>query len=295
MSKVTIRAAAAALQVVHNKAQNLAKIRQTIQAAAQEGVQLLVLPEGMLQGFLFHADGRTDPEESSYLWQHAETIPGSSTQQISQWAAEHEMLIVLGLWERVEHLATPILHNSAVLLGPEGVVGVYRKVHQPTEEAHHYLPGREWPVFATPLGTIGMMICYDQCFPEAARELTLRGAEILALPNAWLQIDQASDDRYDFFGRARAAENNRWLLQSNLVGPSSAKLDLAFMGLSRIIAPNGLVVASTKTGEEGLAIADITPNKFDPTRFRSGWYLQQRVPSIYTTIGQSSIGQSSVD
>jgi predicted amidohydrolase len=284
-SPVSFRAAAAAIHVVHEKARNLAKIQQTIKTAAHEGVQLLTLPEGALQGFLFHADGRIDPEETSYLWQHAETIPGPSTNQISQWASEHKMFITMGLWERVDYPATPVLHNSSVFVGPEGVVGVYRKVHQPTEETHHYLSGREWPVFETPLGTIGMMICYDQCFPEAARELVLRGADILINPNAWLQIDQASDERYDFFGRARAAENNRWLLQSNQVGPSG-KTNGVFMGLSRIIAPDGMVVAQTEAGEEGLAIADITPTKFDPTRARAGWYLQQRIPSTYTTINK---------
>lgn len=284
-SPESVRAAAAALHIVHDKAQNLAKIRQTMETAVHAGVQLLVLPEGTLQGFMFHTDGRIDSEESRYLWQNAETIPGPSTVQIAQWAAEYEIFILLGLWERVEYRATPILYNSAALVGPEGIIGVYRKVHQPTEETHHYKPGREWPVYETPLGAIGTMICYDQCFPESGRELTLRGAEILAIPNAWPQSDQASNDRYDFFGRARAAENNRWVLQSNQVG-SSDKGTAFFMGLSRIIAPNGQVVASTEKGEEGLAIASITPNKFDPTRARSGWYLQQRIPSTYSTISK---------
>jgi predicted amidohydrolase len=130
-----------------------------------------------------------------------------------------------------------------------------------------------------------MMICYDQCFPEAGRELTLRGAEVLVNPNAWPASDQASNDRYDFFGRARAAENSRWVLQSNLVGPSD-KGEFVYLGQSRIIAPNGIVVAETKAGEQGLAVADIRPTKFDPTRARSGWYLQQRVPALYPTIGK---------
>jgi predicted amidohydrolase len=243
------------------------------------------LPECALQGFLFHTDGRIDPEEASYLWHNSEPIPGPSTLQVAEWTAEFGITIVFGLWEQVQYPATPILYNSAVLIGPEGIVGVYRKVHQPTEESHHYTPGSEWPVFMTPLAKIGMMICYDQCFPEAGRELTLRGAEVLVNPNAWPASDQASNDRYDFFGRARAAENSRWVLQSNLVGPSD-KGEFVYLGQSRIIAPNGIVVAETKAGEQGLAVADIRPTKFDPTRARSGWYLQQRVPALYPTIGK---------
>lgn len=277
------RVAAVAAQVVFDKTQNLAKMRQIIQTAAQEGVALLVFPEGMLQGFMFHTDGRIDPDETQYLWEQAETVPGPSTQQISQWAAEYGMYIVFGLWELVEYQATPLLFNSTVLLGPSGVVGVYRKVHQPTAELHHYTAGREWPVFETAIGTIGMMICYDQCFPEAGRELTLRGADLLVIPNAWPKSDQASDDRYDFFGRARATENARWVLQSNQVGPSGVD-DIHYLGNSRVIAPTGMVIASTEIMQEGLAIAEIIPLKFDPTRARSGWYLQQRVPSTYTTL-----------
>lgn len=280
-----IKAAAAALQVAHDKVRNLARIRETIEAASREGVRLIALPEAILQGFLFHSDGRIDPEQTSYLWHNSETIPGPSTRQVAQWTAEFGMTVIFGLWERVDYQATPILYNSAVLIGPEGIVGVYRKVHQPTEESRQYTPGNDWPVFETPLAKIGVMICYDQCFPEAARELTLRGAEVLVIPNAWPGSDPASDERYIFFGQARAAENNRWLLQSNLVGPSE-RGEAFYMGQSRIIAPNGVVVAETKKGEEGLAVAEITPTKFDPARARSGWYLQQRLPNSYTSIGK---------
>jgi predicted amidohydrolase len=284
--RLTFRAAAAAMHVVHDKAANLEKIHRLIQQAAQEGVKLLTLPEGALQGFIFHPHRGFDPRESRYFWEQAETVPGPSTLQIAAWASQAEMYVAFGLWQRVDHPATPILHNSAVLLGPEGIVGQYHKVHQPVEELHHYRPGVDWPVFSTPLAHMGMMICYDQCFPEAARELSLKGAEILLVPNAWPKSDQASDDRYGFFGRARAAENNRWLLQSNQVGPSD-KGDFSYLGYSRIIDPAGMVVARTEPMQEGLAIAEISPTKYEPTRARSGWYLQQRVPSTYTTLTDS--------
>lgn len=280
-------AAAAAMQVVHDKSLNLEKYRRFVDQAAAKDARLLVLPEASLQGFLFHIDHRFDPEESRYHWENAEAVPGPSTEIIADWAAENDMHIVFGLLERVDHPATPVLHNSSVLVGPEGYVGTYRKVHRPSEELLYYQPGRNWPVFKTTLGHIGMMICYDQCFPEAARELTLRGTEVLAVPNAWPKSDRASDDRYDFYGRARAAENCRWVLQSNQVGPSE-RGDFEYLGYSRIIDPTGMVVAYTAEGQEGLAIAEIELLKFDPARARSGWYLQQRVPTTYTTIGDTS-------
>lgn len=280
-------AAAAAMQVVHDKRRNLERYEQLIQEAHAEGVRLLVLPEASLQGFLFHLDHRFDPEESQYHWDNAEPVPGPSSELVAQWAGEYDMYVIFGMLERVDHPATPVLHNSAVLVGPEGHIGTFRKVHQPSEEHLYYRPGRQWPVFETPLGVVGMLICYDQSFPEAARELTLRGAEILVIPNAWPDSDQASNDRYDFYGRARAAENSRWVLQSNHVGPTDVG-DLEYLGYSRIIDPTGTVVAQTPPGDAGLAIAEITPIKLDPTRARSGWYLQQRVPGTYTTICDTS-------
>lgn len=280
--------AAAAMQVMHNKSSNLEKYRWFIEQAAAGGADLLVLPEASLQGFLFHLDHRFDPEESCYHWENAEPVPGSSTDIIAEWAAEKSMYIVFGLFERVDHPATPLLHNSAVLVGPGGYVGTFRKVHQPSEELRYYRPGRDWPVFKTALGNIGILICYDQCFPESARELTLRGADVLVIPNAWPGSDRPSNDRYDFYGRARAAENCRWTLQSNQVGPSD-RGDFEYLGYSRIIEPTGAVASYTPEGEEGIAFAEISPTKLDPTRARSGWCLQQRVPSTYTTIGDAHL------
>jgi predicted amidohydrolase len=279
-------AAAVALHVVHDKARNIQAHRRLIEQAAESGVRLLVFPEASLAGFLFHLDHRFDPEESVYHWANAEPVPGPSTDTIAQHAASHDMYVIFGLLERVDHPATPILHNSAVLVGPDGYIGTYRKVHQPTEELRLYRPGHDWPAFATSLGQIGIQICYDQCFPEAARELTLRGSDILAIPNAWPKSDQASDDRYDFYGRARAAENTRWVVQSNQVGPSDRGA-FEYLGRSRIIDPSGMVVAETAPGAEGLAAAEITPTKLDPSRARSGWYIQQRVPATYNSISDT--------
>lgn len=279
----TFVAAVAAMQVFHDTSRNLETYRRFVEEAAAHGARLLVLPEASLQGFLFHLDHRYDPQESRYHWENAEPVPGPSTDQIAQWASDHEMHIVFGMLERIDYPATPVLHNSAVLVGPAGYIGTYRKVHQPAEEHLYYRAGREWPVFETPLGTLGMMVCYDQSFPEAARELTLRGADILAIPNAWSKSDAASNDRYDIYGRARAAENNRWVLQSNQVGPSD-RGDVEYLGDSRIIDPRGAVVAQVPAGEKGLAVAEITPTKLDPVRARAGWYLQQRVPRSYTTL-----------
>lgn len=276
-------AATVAMNVVHDRAQNLEKIAHYMAQAAERGARLVVFPEAAVQGFIYDVNPHFDPDESQYHWHNAEPIPGPATDQIVEWCAAHELIAVVGLMERVDHPAVPVLHNSAVILDPQGLLGVYRKVHKPTEEEIVYRAGSDWPVFETPVGRLGALICYDQCFPEAARELTLRGAQILAIPNAWARLNQASQDRYDFFGRARAAENRRWVLQSNQTGPSD-RGEHVYLGYSRIIAPSGLVVAHVAPGTEGIAFAEITAQTYDPTRAGSAWLLQQRRPETYTAI-----------
>jgi predicted amidohydrolase len=277
-------AAVAAMHAVHDKTLNLERYERFIQEAAAAGARLLVLPEASLQGFLFHDDRCFHADEVAYHWEEAEPVPGPSTQLIASWAAEHDIWVVFGMIERQEAVAAPVLHNSAVLVGPQGVAGVYRKVHQPSEEVYLYRPGSDWPVFPTPLGAVGMMICYDQCFPEAARELTLRGAELLALPTAWARGDRGSNERYDFFSRARAAENGRWLFQSNQVGPASNG-EFVYLGCSRIIDPAGQIVAQSSGEEEGLLVAQVEPVKIGPARIRTGWYLHHRAPASYRALG----------
>lgn len=271
------------MQVVHNKAHNLERYHALIQEAAVADAALLVLPEASLQGFLFEFNRGFNKEESLYHWENAESIPGDSTNQIAAWAAQYKLTINFGMFERVEHTAYPVLHNSSVLIAPDGQISVYRKVHQPLEEQIYYTAGESWCVTETSSGTLGMMICYDQVFPEAARELTLRGAEILTVPSAWAIIDKNSRDRYELLGRARALENNRWLIQSNQVGKSDTG-NFEYLGYSRIINPDGQVVARTPDGEEGLAIAEITPHKLDPAQGHTRWYLQQRRPELYQHI-----------
>jgi predicted amidohydrolase len=277
----TFKIAAAAMNSAHNKSRNLEKMRAFVKQAAQQGVRFLVFPEGALQGYIFHARLHVDEKELDYFRESAESVPGPSTKLWADWAAEFDLYLVAGLWERTGS----DLSNSAVLVGPQGYIGCYRKVHQTLEEMHHYQPGRSWPVFKTPLVNVGMMICYDQCFPEAARELTLRGAELLVVPNAWRIIDPISAQRYDFFGRARAAENNRWLVQSNQVGRSE-RGTLAYQGNSRVIDPGGAVLACTPDGQEGLAIAEIAPRNNDLSHGNPSRYHEHRVPSTYTTISK---------
>jgi predicted amidohydrolase len=133
----------------------------------------------------------------------AEPVPGPSTEYFGALARKHDLYIVAGLLERDEHL----VYNVAVLIGPDGaLVGKYRKVCLPRGEIDGGIaPGGDYPVFETRFGTVGMMVCYDGFFPEVARELANRGAEVIAWP-VW--------GCNPLLARARACENHAYVVSS---------------------------------------------------------------------------------
>lgn len=162
-----------------------------IEEAARQRADLIVLPETL-----------TSYGRPTYL-EAAEPVPGPSTDYFGKLAKRHDCYIVAGLVERERHL----IYNVAVLIGPDGaVVGKYRKVTLPRGEIEAGItPGQEYPVFATRFGRVGMMICYDGFFPEVARTLSNRGAEVIAWPVAGCNPMLAS---------ARACENHVYLVSS---------------------------------------------------------------------------------
>jgi predicted amidohydrolase len=167
--------------------------------AARQRADLIVLPETLT----YYRTGKT-------FDQVAEPIPGPSTEYFGGLAKQHNLYIVAGLVERADHL----IYNVAVLLGPDGkVAGKYRKVCLPrTEVSAGIAPGNEYPVFNTRFGKLGMMVCYDGFFPEVARELTNRGAEIVAWPVWGCNPELAV---------ARAAENHVYVVSSTYEDISS--------------------------------------------------------------------------
>ncbi len=173
-------------------AEKCAQFAPLLEEAARQQADVVVLPETLT----YYAAGRTPVEV-------AEPIPGPSTEYFGQFAKKHDMYIVAGLYEKADHL----VYNVAVLIGPDGeVAGKYRKVTLPSGEVERGVaPGNEYPVFQTRFGMLGMMVCYDGFFPEVARELTNRGAEVIAWPVWGCNPELA---------QARAAENHVYLVSS---------------------------------------------------------------------------------
>ena len=258
---------------VGNKERNLRQVLEHASRARRKNVDLLIFPE-------LHLTGYTMRDEVSHL---AEPIPGPSTRKIEAAAKEHGVHIVFGMPEESE--VKGVIHNTAVLVGPKGFVGKYRKIHLPThsvfEERRYYRPGREAAVFKTDFGTVGLNICYDLYFPELTRLQALQGAELIVCISASPGLRRRF---FEGFCLSRAMENAVYLAYVNRVGIEEG---LQFWGGSRLVAPNGSVLAQCKYDVEDFQICkvdleevsrarvfiptikDLEPGLFDELRARS--------------------------
>jgi predicted amidohydrolase len=227
--------------------------------AAGAGAQLVVFPEISLQGYPPDF-ANFYPERIRAAFDNAESVPdGPHVQVIAEHAQGLGLYVIYGLNEK--GTSPGVIYNTAVLTGPDGYVGKYRKVHVGITEQLTWRKGNDWPVFDTAIGRIGMLICYDKMWPESTRELMLRGADILVMPTAWFMAYGGQDpesnilvEQYRLYDRVRAAENGRWFVSSNFAGELGGT---QFIGMSQIVDPCGRVVETTGMFTPGLAIADI--------------------------------------
>src|SRR5262245_1263730 len=215
-----------------------------LEEAVAAGAELLVLPECAIPGYMFDSLEEAMP--------FAEEIPGPTTEALEAACRRLGAHIVCGL---LEHEGD-VLYNAAVLVGPDGIIGSYRKTHLPFLGVDRFTtPGDELSVFDTPLGRIGLEICYDLRFPEVTRTLALRGADIVAHPT---NFPMAAKVQTEVITLARAAENRIYLLTANRVGKEGTG---EFCGWSQIVDPFGTRLVEAGEREEKLLVADIDLEK----------------------------------
>lgn len=206
---------------------NVRRGLDAIREASEQGIELLVFPECSLSGYAYSS--RAEIEAAAI------TRDGAEIQEIAAGCAEHGIHVVVGYLET----SGEKLYNTATLIGPDGVVGSYRKAHLPTMAADRFIDvgtHEDPPVFDTPLGKVGIAICYDLRFPESARTLALAGAEIIAQPTN--SVSQSSV-LFDHFTVVRACENRVYLAICNR--PDEER-NMDFVGRSQILSPAGDVL-----------------------------------------------------
>jgi predicted amidohydrolase len=241
-----------------DKTDNIRKIEQTTQHARKQGAELIVFPELSLTGYVVRDE----------IYELAEPIPGPATEAVEKIAQKTKTYIVFGMPELSEK-AQATIHNTAVLVGPEGLIGKYQKMYLPThsvfEEKRYFRPGYQAAAFDTKLGKIGLIICYDIFFPEVSRLTRLEGAQLIVCISASPAIRRMF---FETVTVARALENTAFLAYVNLVGIEDG---LQFCGGSKLVGPNGRILAKAKYDKEDMIMgtvnyADIRPvEAFVPT------------------------------
>jgi len=227
-----------------DKVGNLKKIEQAAVRAQKQGAELLILPELSLTGYVVR----------DQIYELAEEIPGPSVKRIEAFAKKAGLHIIFGMPELSKNTQAT-LHNTAVLVGPKGFIGKYRKMYLPThsifEEKRYFRPGYQPAVFDTDLGKIGLIVCYDIYFPEVVRLTRLEGAQLIVCISASPAVRRTF---FEVLTTARAIENTAFLAFVNLAGIEDG---LQFWGGSRLLGPNGRVLVQAKHDEADFVTAEI--------------------------------------
>ena len=222
--------------------ENLASMVRAAREASQNQAKLIVFPECSLTGYVFSSREEALP--------YAETIPGPSTEALLSICKELEIYIVFGLLEKEDDK----LFNALSFVGPKGFVASYRKNHLPFLGIDRFVDkgNRPFQVHSTPIGNIGVHICYDVLFPESARIMALLGADIIVLST---NFPNGRGETLNCVARARAIENKVNLVSSDRVG---AERGFSFAGLSNIVNATGEVLSLASPDKEEIIYGEVS-------------------------------------
>ncbi|MFC1989494.1 nitrilase-related carbon-nitrogen hydrolase [Chloroflexota bacterium] len=263
-------------RIMENK-ENLHKVLLNTRTAAQNSADLIVFPECALSGYVF-----TSREEAMPFM---DTIPGPSTDELSACCKELGVHLIIGLLE----IDGDRCFNTAVLVGPQGLIGKYRKNHLPFLGIDRFIDRGDKPfqVYGTPIGNIGMHICYDCNFPESARVMALLGADILALPTNW---PEGRGKIAKYVINTRAYENRVHLVAVDRVG---VERGTRFIGLSKIVDAWGDTLTQGSADDEQIIYAEVSLAEARQKRiiFKPGEFeidvIRDRRPELYDELVKS--------
>ena len=269
---------------------NIAKLTENICECAAKGAKLVVLQE-------LHNSVYFCQTEDASLCDLAETIPGPSTEYFGDLAKRLGIVLVLSLFEK---RAPGLYHNTAVVIEKDGsIAGKYRKMHIPDDpcfyEKFYFTPGDlGFRPVQTSVGSLGVLVCWDQWYPEAARLMALNGAQLLIYPTAIGGVgtdskeeQQTQRQAWQLVQRGHSVANGLPVITVNRVGheedPSGNTIGLDFWGYSFATGPQGEILAQFGTDEEGVKVVDIDLERTEYVR--RGWpFLRDRRIDAYDPI-----------
>jgi N-carbamoylputrescine amidase len=272
------------LRCAPEPARNLERAVEMLQEAARRGADILCLPELFLSHYFCQ---RTD----AALFDLAEPIPGPTTDRLGVLARALGKVIVASLFER---RAAGVFHNTAVVFDADGsTAGIYRKMHIPDDplyyEKYYFTPGDlGFRTFDTRFGRIGVLVCWDQWFPEGARLTALQGAQVLIYPTAigWHPREKAAhgvqqQQAWEIMQRSHAIANGVYVAAVNRTGHEGpAEGGLEFWGASFISDPLGALLAKGSHEKEEIVIAECDPARIEDVR-RNWPFLRDRRIDAY--------------
>jgi N-carbamoylputrescine amidase len=268
-------------------AANLEKAIGLVGEAAKRGAKVICLPELFRTQYFCR-------EEDAELFELAEAIPGPTTEAIGKVAGELRVTVIAPLFER---RAAGLYHNTAAIVGPEGKLeGIYRKMHIPDDplyyEKFYFTPGDlGFLAFETPQARIGVLVCWDQWYPEGARLTALQGADVLFYPTAigWhpsekAEFGAAQLEAWTTIQRAHAIANGVYVAAVNRTGyEGPPERGLEFWGSSFVADPFGQMAARAPSGEEEILVVECDPKRAEQVR-RNWPFLRDRRIDAYSGI-----------
>lgn len=266
---------------------NISKLERNIRTCAAQGAELIVMQE--LHNGLYFCQ-----TENPEVFELAETIPGPSTESFGKLAKELGIVLVLSLFEK---RTAGLYHNTAVVIEKDGTIaGKYRKMHIPDDPAYYekfyFTPGDlGFEPIQTSVGKLGVMVCWDQWYPEAARLMSMAGAEILIYPTAigWESTDTQAEklrqaNAWQISQRAHAIANGIHVVSCNRTGfeadPSGTTSGIQFWGNSFVAGPQGEILEQASFDDEENMIVDIDLSRTESVRRIWPFFRDRRIDAF---------------
>ena len=249
-------------------ADNLDQMAAWVAAAGKRGAHLICFPEMNVTGY----------STLNAIKSFAETVPGAISQSILAMAREYKVAILSGLAEKD---ANGRVFASHLVVTPEGIAGLYRKIHIAPPETNVFSGGKTIPLFEIQGVKFGIQLCYDVHFPELATHMAIQGADVIFMPHA--SPRGTPTEKFNSWMRhlpARAFDNSLYVVACNQTGDNQAGLN--FPGLTVILNPSGRIVKKNTTGKEQMIVADLKAEELKAVRgHRMRYFLPNRRPDLY--------------